>query len=216
MVISNQENQYLNQLIPKMKSCVTLFLAAAIFVSILIFIILIPIIVNPAISTILANFDSEPVMCTVISYTHKEGISNCSWSSCREGCTNPLVRCHQILVNYSSNYFHDYQKDLEPIRWAYQNAKLFINPAGCGYPPEIQCESFISKYSNRNRFACYYSRTDPEIAVVNFNRSDSIQHLILSLTVPNCVAFFSILILSYFHCPSFFKSLFQLLRKPNK
>lgn len=28
------------------------------------------------------------------------GTSNCSWTSCREGCTKELYDCTQILVNY--------------------------------------------------------------------------------------------------------------------
>ena len=29
------------------------------------------------------------------------GLSNCSWSSCREGCTRDIFSCHHILVEYT-------------------------------------------------------------------------------------------------------------------
>ena len=29
------------------------------------------------------------------------GLSNCSWSSCREGCTAEFFKCHHIRVSYT-------------------------------------------------------------------------------------------------------------------
>lgn len=56
--------------------------------SVFTFLFLIPFVVDPAISTIIADYDPVPVTCVVIDHIYAEGIKNCTWSSCREGCTS--------------------------------------------------------------------------------------------------------------------------------
>ncbi|KAK3873053.1 hypothetical protein Pcinc_021905 [Petrolisthes cinctipes] len=49
----------------------------------------------------LATYTSRlnPSVCTVVSNTVLEGKTNCSWTSCREGCTETdLFKCWQVLV----------------------------------------------------------------------------------------------------------------------
>ena len=49
------------------------------------------------------------------------GLANCSWSSCREGCTAEFFKCHQIRVTYTPEV--DWSpgtmiQDLDPEDWA--------------------------------------------------------------------------------------------------
>ena len=38
---------------------------------------------------------------SVLNKSFNSGLSNCSWSSCREGCTRDIFSCHHILVEYT-------------------------------------------------------------------------------------------------------------------
>ena len=58
----------------------------------------IPFVIDPAISALQADFNEEPVTCSVKSSTMKIGLTNCFWSSCMEGCTRDLYKCFQIKV----------------------------------------------------------------------------------------------------------------------
>ncbi|XP_063844459.1 uncharacterized protein LOC135091054 [Scylla paramamosain] len=52
---------------------------------------------SPGLSTLAAHF--HPASCTVASSVVLEGINNCSWSSCRQGCTlSELYLCWQVFV----------------------------------------------------------------------------------------------------------------------
>ena len=49
------------------------------------------------------------------------GKSNCTWASCREGCTIEIFRCHQVRVVYTPKI--DYEEnimvdEIEGIEWA--------------------------------------------------------------------------------------------------
>ena len=48
----------------------------------------------------------------VSSYELRYGKSNCTWASCKEGCTAEIFKCHQIRVNYSTVPWEG-----EPRRW---------------------------------------------------------------------------------------------------
>ena len=77
----------------------TLGIVASVCVFALLF--LIPLVVEPSISTLLADFDPEAATCVTIDYTYATGLSKCGrWSSCREGCTSTPSQCHQIYVSY--------------------------------------------------------------------------------------------------------------------
>lgn len=62
---------------------------------------LVPLYVDPAISTLAADFSPEPVTCTTSRREDLAGLFNCTWSSCREGCTSDVYKCTHIYVTYN-------------------------------------------------------------------------------------------------------------------
>ncbi|CAG9136712.1 hypothetical protein JYU34_004910 [Plutella xylostella] len=75
------------------------FVLLAIF-SLFAFLFLVPFVIEPAFTTIFMQFDLNPALCVTAGVKHLVGTSNCSWASCREGCTKDLFECTQIRVNY--------------------------------------------------------------------------------------------------------------------
>ena len=82
------------------------------------------------------------------------GISNCSWSSCRHGCTAEVYKCWQVEVNFTlkplSQPIPPPWGSLTSLSMARAGAghlpassphlaKLYPNVRGCGYPPQLQC-----------------------------------------------------------------------------
>lgn len=62
---------------------------------------LIPLVVEPSISTLVADFDPTAATCVTIDSSVVTGLTKCgSFSSCREGCTSTPSQCYQIYVNY--------------------------------------------------------------------------------------------------------------------
>ncbi|XP_073959566.1 temperature-induced paralytic E isoform X2 [Choristoneura fumiferana] len=64
------------------------------------FLFLVPFVIEPAFTTIFMQFDPVGALCVTAQVKHLVGASNCSWASCREGCTKDLYECTQIRVNY--------------------------------------------------------------------------------------------------------------------
>lgn len=82
-----------------------LFYTTAFFVllgtfSLFAFLFLVPFVIDPAFTTIFMEFNTKPAECITIDVESRKGASNCSWTSCREGCTKELYDCTQIRVNY--------------------------------------------------------------------------------------------------------------------
>ncbi|XP_034172461.2 protein tipE isoform X1 [Osmia lignaria lignaria] len=82
-----------------------LFYTTAFFIllstfSLFAFLFLVPFVIDPAFTTIFMQFDTRPAECITIDVESRRGTSNCSWTSCREGCTKELYDCTQIRVNY--------------------------------------------------------------------------------------------------------------------
>lgn len=75
------------------------FVLLAIF-SLFAFLFLVPFVIEPAFTTIMMEFDEIPAFCVTVEIEHFKGASNCSWTSCREGCTKEVYECTQIRVNY--------------------------------------------------------------------------------------------------------------------
>ena len=96
-------------LVERAKFYTSLCLGTTAIVSVFAFLFLIPFVVDPAISSILANYERDPVTCVATDHVYTEGLTNCSWASCREGCTTAAPRCHQIRVNYSHVPFHQWE-----------------------------------------------------------------------------------------------------------
>lgn len=86
------------------------------------------------------TFIQIPVTCMVVDHKFGKSMRNCTWSSCREGCTSSAVRyiffiiiqrtqseisinmvkenfnillfrCHKLLVNYSKIPWDEWQKN---------------------------------------------------------------------------------------------------------
>ena len=56
------------------------------------------------------------------SYELRYGKSNCSWASCREGCTAEIFKCHQLRVTYTPRIEFLESEDIEnidPKSWAH-------------------------------------------------------------------------------------------------
>ncbi|XP_012265902.2 protein tipE isoform X1 [Athalia rosae] len=82
-----------------------LFYTTAFFIllgtfSLFAFLFLVPFVIDPAFTTIFMQFETRPAECVTIDVESRRGASNCSWTSCREGCTKELYDCTQIRVNY--------------------------------------------------------------------------------------------------------------------
>ncbi|XP_060806032.1 protein tipE [Amyelois transitella] len=75
------------------------FVLLAIF-SLFAFLFLVPFVIEPAFTTIFMQFDPTAALCVTSQVKHLVGASNCTWASCREGCTKDLFECTQIRVNY--------------------------------------------------------------------------------------------------------------------
>lgn len=82
---------------------VTAFFCLVAVFSVFIFLFLVPFFIEPALATIYMEFDPEPVVCQTTEATFHRGLSNCPWSSCREGCTKEVYECWHIRVRYRSN-----------------------------------------------------------------------------------------------------------------
>lgn len=67
------------------------------------FLFLVPFVIEPAFTTIIMEFDETPADCVTAEVENFRGVSNCSWTSCREGCTREVYECTQIRVNYKRN-----------------------------------------------------------------------------------------------------------------
>ncbi|XP_067645609.1 protein tipE isoform X2 [Eurosta solidaginis] len=197
----------LESILDKAKFYTSLCLGTTAILSVFAFLFLIPFVVDPAISTIIADYDPVPVTCIVIGHIYAEGIRNCSWSSCREGCTSSLTKCHQLYVNYTRIPYSEWEKnprELDKVQWDVSYTKFLINSEGCGYPPTTNCSVFARQYGYSHigePFPCYYSRAYPEVVIGRYSWDNTLYHLILSLMIPNALFAISIGVLSYWYCP---------------
>ena len=69
--------------------------------------------IDPALLTLVLRF--RKAICTTKNQAFLIGISNCSWTSCRLGCTREVYKCWQIQVSvklfqYSNSYVSGAQK----------------------------------------------------------------------------------------------------------
>lgn len=175
------------------------------FLSAFAFLFLIPFVVDPAISSLMADYEPEAATCVATRHVYAEGLRNCSWSSCREGCTKEATRCHQILVNYSRMPFREWRRESHrPSVWDVVDTHFLVNTEGCGYPPSVNCTQFAMQYGYGTRgtpFPCYYSRVYPDTVVARYSWDSTLRHLILSIAIPNLLFAASVGVLSYWYCP---------------
>lgn len=202
-ILENKTQITLISIAESAKFYTSLCLGTTAFVSVFAFLFLIPFVVDPAISSLMADYEPEPVVCVAVQHVYAEGISNCSWASCREGCTREATRCHQIYVNYSKTPFKSLQST-KNIQWDVTNTRFLINTEGCGYPPSVNCTQFARQYGHDTVgtiFPCYYSRVYPEMVVSRYSWEITLKHLVLSIAIPNLLFAISIAVLSYWYCP---------------
>jgi len=94
----------------RVKPKVSLCLRTTAALSFMVFLFLVPFVVDPAVSRLIARYSPEPGTCTLYEHVFNAGLSKCMWSSCREGCTSATTRCHQIMVNYSLTPYQQYKQ----------------------------------------------------------------------------------------------------------
>lgn len=75
-----------------------LFYTTAFFVllgtfSLFSFLFLVPFVIEPAFQTIFMEFDENRAQCFTDETIMKAGTRNCTWTSCREGCTRDIYTC---------------------------------------------------------------------------------------------------------------------------
>ena len=130
------------------------------------------------------------------NYELRYGKSNCTWASCKEGCTAEIFKCHQIRITYTPKIqftdnraisgFQDsdwanldrMEKETivdtgEVIETFVADTPLLINIKGCGYPPNIVCDDYAQLYQNFSEdaltFPCHYSQMNPWIVLSSYN-----------------------------------------------
>lgn len=96
------------EIIPRTTREKLLFYTTAFFIllgtfSLFAFLFLVPFVIEPAFTTIFMQFDESPAFCVTVDNEHLYGAKNCSWASCREGCTKDIYECQQIRVSYKTS-----------------------------------------------------------------------------------------------------------------
>ena len=183
---------------------------------------LVPLYVDPAISTLAADFVPEPVKCTTIRKEDLCGIFNCTWSSCREGCTSDMYSCTHIYVMYSTAPYYpknsteesEDNSTISPTSVATSppttpipgenftdEAVLLVNIKGCGYPPEVDCDNFTTLYGKENaEFPCYYSRENRTVVLIHYDREEHVRVIIHYFAVPFIVTLATSVVLCVMYC----------------
>jgi hypothetical protein len=104
---------------------------------------------DPALSTLASDFIERPTLCVTTRREDLTGLLNCTWSSCREGCTSDYFKCSHIYVNFvdidkseNENFTYPYNATYEElanytteIEKTTTESVLQVNIKGCG------CES---------------------------------------------------------------------------
>jgi len=172
------------------------------------FLFLVPFVIGPAFSTLFAEFETQPVKCVTKSYEELKGINNCSWSSCKEGCTKDLFKCQHIIINYKNDtegFFDDItfiaEDEIDSIEWDVEDAKLYPNVKGCGYPPDLNCTDFSIRYGKPGTaYSCYYSRTDREMVLTHLDLGKTTKELLYAIIIPWACFLVSILYILITYC----------------
>lgn len=147
--------------------------------------------IDPALLTMVLQF--QPADCTTTHSAYLVGISNCTWTSCRHGCTSDIYKCWHILVNFS---LVSGSRPIPPP-WASLSslalprptppaeaspARLYPNARGCGYPPHLQCQDFFDSYGDVGSvYPCWVSHLDPTIALTHLDLKKLKEEVMYSL-----------------------------------
>ena len=168
---------------------------------------LVPLYVDPAISTLSHDFIDSPTLCTTSRREDRIGIFNCSWSSCREGCTSDMYKCTHIYVTFIENNITipenmtSFSSNFTAIWEQSSEATLLVNIKGCGYPPSVTCKDFNEIYGIEGAiFPCYYSRRNKTVVMTHYYRDDQIQLILHFFAFPFIVTVLSSIALCIMHC----------------
>ncbi|GAB1860668.1 Protein tipe [Camponotus japonicus] len=182
---------------------------------------LVPLYVDPAISTLAADFSPQPVICTTSRREEIAGLFNCTWSSCREGCTSDVYRCTHIYVTYTPWSNVTMRNDTAARNTTVTTnttttplgavtavsspgdveAVLLVNIKGCGYPPTVDCDNFTRELGYEGaRFPCHYSRVNGSIVMANYNREAQITIIMHFFAAPFVVTLATSVALCVMHC----------------
>ncbi|CAG9828468.1 unnamed protein product [Diabrotica balteata] len=154
---------------------------------------LVPLYVDPAISTLASNFVTEPVTCVTTRIEELTGLANCSWSSCREGCTSDAYHCTHIYVSYNNSKEDPHNQT--------DDAVLLVNIKGCGYPPSVLCLNFTETYGvEGTEFPCYHSRQNRTVVLTHYERDEQIAIIIHYFAVPFIITLATSVALCVMHC----------------
>jgi hypothetical protein len=133
----------------RLKFYVTSALAMAVSGGFAALLFLVPLYVDPAVSTLMSDFDPEAVTCETSQVEYLAGLGNCSWSSCREGCTSDLYRCTHVTVLYTPNSNHS-EDELVNVRVSVFFATFYCS---CSSTSLKYCVDFLSSI-------CYLRKSD--------------------------------------------------------
>ena len=172
--------------------------------------------IDPALLTLVLQF--RDATCTTENAAFLVGISNCSWTSCRLGCTREIFKCWQVQVSFEFKTGHPaykppwaslsdfergslYKSDLDPTSPSLalspevtNLARLYPNVRGCGYPPKLNCDGFYEKYSPKGKtFDCWVSTMDTSIAMTELDLARAKEEVVYSL-IPLFLFIISVLI----------------------
>jgi len=182
---------------------------------------LVPLYVDPAVSTLLADFVPEPVQCTTVRREQLAGLYNCTWSSCREGCTSDVYNCSHIYVAYRTSGAAGGVGGAGGggggagggVRGGpaastgrggdviVPEAVLLVNIKGCGYPPAVACSNFTKAYGVPGAtFPCHYSRQNHTLAVVDYDKRQQYADIVHYFAVPFAVCVVTSIVLCVMHC----------------
>ncbi|VVC42246.1 Na+ channel auxiliary subunit TipE [Cinara cedri] len=186
---------------------------------------LVPLYVDPAVSTLLADFDPEPVQCKTVRHEQLTGLYNCTWSSCREGCTSDMYNCSHIYVVYktagggggggdSGGDIGDAGDDGRRGRGGgtgaggYDNGRIYereavllVNIKGCGYPPAVVCSNFTKAYGQVGfTFPCHYSRQNYTLTMVGYDKRQQYADIVHFFAVPFTICVITSIVLCVMHC----------------
>lgn len=167
------------------------------------FCFLVPFYIDPALSTLQYSF--LPTNCTTVTGHHLKGKQNCSWSSCREGCTKEIFNCWQVEVSYQLVEEEEGDSNQAPGTRSSQvstTGKLFPNVKGCGYPPRVVCDQFYQEFGQvGQQFPCFYSQKELGLVMTELDYNEVYMNLLYSTTAPLAVFAVSVfyLVLAYLY-----------------
>jgi hypothetical protein len=141
-------------------------------------------------------------------------LMNCSWSSCREGCTSDVFKCTHIYVSFVElvddlvNFTFPYNATKQELRnlttelgFQQHESVLSVNIKGCGYPPTVNCSIFAKTYGYEGAiFPCFYSRENKTVVMTNYHRDDQVNTIINFFLVPFIITTISSVALCVMHC----------------